>query len=185
MSANNIRTIPTDAFTGLVSLRRLDLSFNQLKKLDNKTNGVLDDCLSLDSVILNIIRSFTLVRPDFIIFMIVFRQINLSHNKFSFITSKTFPSNQWVPYRLREIDLSYNEMPVLTYDLAFGTAKVKTLNISHNVINEIRRSECLQIEGVNFILTFKKIHHLFRRPFAFGPIGDLGFVVQRVKRFEE
>lgn len=50
MSANRIRTIPTDAFTGLVSLRRLDLSFNQLRKLDNKTNGVIDDCLSLETV---------------------------------------------------------------------------------------------------------------------------------------
>lgn len=50
MSANKIRTIPTDAFTGLVSLRSLDLSFNQLRKLDNKTNGVIDDCLSLETV---------------------------------------------------------------------------------------------------------------------------------------
>lgn len=50
MSKNFIRTIPIDAFTGLVSLRGLDLSHNQLKKLDNKTNGVLDDCLSLETV---------------------------------------------------------------------------------------------------------------------------------------
>lgn len=50
MSANLIRTIPLDAFSGLVSLRSMDLSFNQLKKLDNKTKGVLDDCLSLESV---------------------------------------------------------------------------------------------------------------------------------------
>lgn len=50
MSSNQIKTIPTDAFTGLVSLRQLDLSFNQLRKLDNKTNGVIDDCLSLESV---------------------------------------------------------------------------------------------------------------------------------------
>lgn len=47
---NNIQTIPTDAFIGLVSLRSLDLSHNQLKKIDNKTNGVLDDCLSLEKV---------------------------------------------------------------------------------------------------------------------------------------
>lgn len=67
------------------------------------------------------------------------------------MTKKTFPSNQWVPYRLREIDLSYNEMPVLTYDLAFGTAKVTKLNISHNVINEIRRSECMDVQHERFI----------------------------------
>lgn len=50
MSANQIRSIPSDAFVGLVSLRKLDLSFNQLRKLDNKTHGVLDDCLSLEKV---------------------------------------------------------------------------------------------------------------------------------------
>lgn len=149
ISANEIRQIPIDAFTGLVSLRRLDLSFNHLKKLDNKTRGVLDDCLSLESV--NIHRSqhrIDYISPPISHYFSSFflcRQINLSHNKFSFVTSKTFPSSPWVPYRLREIDLSYNEMPVLTYDLAFGTAKVKTLNISHNVINEIRRSECIEI----------------------------------------
>lgn len=50
LSTNNIATVPTDAFNGLVSLRSLDLSFNQLKKLDNKTNGVLENCLSLEKV---------------------------------------------------------------------------------------------------------------------------------------
>lgn len=65
----------------------------------------------------------------------------MSHNKFSFITKKTFPSNQWVPYRLQEIDLSYNELPILSYDLAFGTHKVIKMNISHNQITEVRRSK--------------------------------------------
>lgn len=57
------------------------------------------------------------------------------------MSRKTFPYDQYIPYRLQEIDLSYNEIPVLTYDLAFGTRKVKFLNISHNQINEIRQSE--------------------------------------------
>lgn len=65
----------------------------------------------------------------------------MSHNKFSFITKETFPSDPYIPYRLREIDLSFNEMPVITYDFAFGTHKVKTLNLSHNLINEVRRSK--------------------------------------------
>lgn len=50
LSMNQIQHIPSDAFTGLVSLRTMDLSYNQLKRLDNKTNGVLDDCLSLERV---------------------------------------------------------------------------------------------------------------------------------------
>lgn len=150
MSKNFIRTIPIDAFTGLVSLRGLDLSHNQLKKLDNKTNGVLDDCLSLETVnnLSSTVHSYTKYSLSLTYFSSS-PQINLSHNKFSFITLKTFPSSPWVPYRLREIDLSYNEMPVLTYDLAFGTAKVKKLNISHNVINDIRRSMSKQNHSIS------------------------------------
>jgi hypothetical protein len=68
-------------------------------------------------------------------------QVNLSHNKISFITRQTFPSSPWVPYRLREVDLSYNVMPVLTYDITVGTRRMEVLNVSHNILNEIRHSE--------------------------------------------
>lgn len=37
-------------FAGLVSLRTLDLSHNKIEKLDNKTNSLLEDCLSLETV---------------------------------------------------------------------------------------------------------------------------------------
>ncbi|XP_067629795.1 chaoptin [Eurosta solidaginis] len=114
LSKNDIQTIPNDVFIGLPSLRKLDLSFNKLSKLDNKTNGVLDDLLSLED-------------------------LNLSHNKISFVTKKTFPSSQYIPYNLKYLDLSYNQMPVLTYDITFGTKKLLTLNLSNNNINEIRR----------------------------------------------
>lgn len=50
LSANALKTIPNGAFTGMVSLKKLDLSHNLLEKLDNKTHGVLDDCLSLEMV---------------------------------------------------------------------------------------------------------------------------------------
>ncbi|KAL9918993.1 insulin like growth factor binding protein acid labile subunit convoluted isoform 1-T3 [Glossina fuscipes fuscipes] len=114
LSANAIETIPNDAFIGLPSLRKLDLSYNFLTKLDNKTHGVLDDLLSLED-------------------------LNLSHNKISFVTKKTFPENQYIPYNLRYLDLSYNQMPVVTYDITFGTKKLYKLNLSHNHINDLRR----------------------------------------------
>ncbi|PSN36791.1 hypothetical protein C0J52_24097, partial [Blattella germanica] len=112
LTSNNLTYIPNGAFQGLVSLRTLDLSHNYLEKLDNKTHGLLDDCLSLE-------------------------RVNLSHNKISFITRQTFPSSPWVPYRLREVDLSHNVMPVLTYDITIGTRKLELLNISNNILNEI------------------------------------------------
>ncbi|XP_055919385.1 chaoptin [Eupeodes corollae] len=114
LSSNALDTIPTETFLGLPSLRTLDLSNNNLKKLDNKTNGVLDDLISLE-------------------------KLNLSHNKISFVTKKSFPSNKYIPYNLRELDLSYNSMPVLTYDITFGTKKLYKLDLSHNHINEIRK----------------------------------------------
>ncbi|XP_055640650.1 chaoptin [Toxorhynchites rutilus septentrionalis] len=114
MSNNLLRTIPNDAFAGLVSLRKLDVSRNLMSSLDNKTNGLLDGCLSLE-------------------------EIDISHNRFNFITKKTFPSNQYIPYRLKKIDLSFNAMSIITHDLKFGTKTVTHLNISHNNIKDIRK----------------------------------------------
>ena len=73
--------------------------------------------------------------------------MNLSHNKISFVTKKTFPSNPYIPYRLREVDLSYNMMPVLTHDITMGTKKVEVLNVSYNMINEIRKGEWSESRG--------------------------------------
>lgn len=114
MSSNALKSIPNEAFFGLVSMRFLDLSHNQLERLDNRTHGLLDDCLSLES-------------------------IDLSHNHISFVTRKMFPSNIYIPYKLSHVNLSYNLMPVLTFDLTFGTRRVRHLNVSHNSINDIRR----------------------------------------------
>lgn len=114
ISRNALKSIPPDAFFGLVSLQKIDLSHNFLEKLDNKTNSIFEECLSL-------------------------REINLSNNKISFITRKMFPSNIYVPYRLEKVDLSHNLIPVLTFDITFGTRKLKHLNLSHNAINDIRK----------------------------------------------
>ncbi|XP_060808775.1 toll-like receptor 7 [Amyelois transitella] len=113
LRGNRLDTIPNEAFKGLVALRKLDLSLNMLQKMDNKTNGLLDDCLSLEKV-------------------------NLSRNRFSFLTKKMFPSSPWIPYRLMEVDLSHNEIPVLTADIIQGTRTVKKLYLKGNIINDIR-----------------------------------------------
>lgn len=68
-------------------------------------------------------------------------QVDLSHNKFSFLSRHTFPSNKYIPYKLKEIDLSYNLMPVLTMDITVGTSKVEKLNLSHNAISDIRKGK--------------------------------------------
>ena len=50
-----------------------------------------------------------------------------------------FPSNPWFPYKLEKLDLSFNIIPVLTFDITFGTKRVKFLNLSNNGINEVRK----------------------------------------------
>lgn len=47
---NLIHFILFNSNAGLVSLTTLDVSFNQLNSLDNKTHSLLDDCLSLKYV---------------------------------------------------------------------------------------------------------------------------------------
>ncbi|XP_050359015.1 chaoptin-like [Nymphalis io] len=115
LRGNQLEKIPNEVFKGLVALRKLDLSYNKLNKIDNKTNGLLDDCLSLEMV-------------------------NLSHNQFGFLTRKMFPASPWIPYRLMEVDLSHNEIPVVTFDITFGGKKLKKLNLSNNYINDIRNN---------------------------------------------
>lgn len=40
---------------------------------------------------------------------------------------------------MEHVDLSHNLLPVLTYDITFGTKKLKSLNLSSNSINDIRK----------------------------------------------
>jgi len=113
LSENNLTYIPPGAFHGLVALRNLDLSHNRLEKLENRTHGLLEDCLSL-------------------------RKINLSFNNIPFVTNLMFPQNKWIPYALEEVDLSYNTMPVLTKGLLHGTQHLRVLNVSSNILNDVR-----------------------------------------------
>lgn len=65
-------------------------------------------------------------------------QIDVSHNKIPFVTNKMFPESKWVPYHLEKVDLSHNVMPVLTKEILIGTKHLRYLNVSHNIINDIR-----------------------------------------------
>ena len=70
-------------------------------------------------------------------------QINLTNNQISFISPKTFPESPWIPYRLAEIDLSYNRMPVLSKEILIGTKKVRSLSLRGISLNEIRKGSML------------------------------------------
>ena len=73
---------------------------------------------------------------------ILFRfQLNLSHNKIPFVTRKMFPESRWVPYKLTHIDLSHNVMPVLTREILTGTKHLQYLNVSYNMLADIRKGK--------------------------------------------
>ena len=40
---------------------------------------------------------------------------------------------------MEEVDLSFNSMPVLTDGVLIGSRHLKKLNISHNIINDVRK----------------------------------------------
>ena len=56
----------------------------------------------------------------------------------AFVTRKMFPENKWIPYRLQWVDLSHNHMPVLTKELLIGTKHLRHLNVSANMLNDVR-----------------------------------------------
>ena len=65
-------------------------------------------------------------------------QVNLSHNQVGFVAPKTFPHHRYIPYRLEEVDLSHNVIPVLTVDLGLGMQRIKRLSLASNAIIDIR-----------------------------------------------
>lgn len=66
--------------------------------------------------------------------IITFMQLNMSHNVLSFLTRTSLPTQE----TLRSVDFSYNRVPVLTHDFALRSRRIRHLNFSHNILNEIR-----------------------------------------------
>jgi Leucine-rich repeat (LRR) protein len=62
-----------------------------------------------------------------------------------------FPSNPWIQYRLERVDLSHNSLPILTFDITFGTRKLKYLNLSNNGISDIRKYVIGNITGLEVL----------------------------------
>jgi len=150
---NNLTYIPPGAFKSLVALRNLDLSHNRLEKLENKTHGLLEDCLSI-------------------------RSIDLSYNNIPFVTELMFPENRWIPYRLEKIDLSFNTMPVITRGLLHGTKHVKHLNLSHNILNDIRNDVLGNMTSLKVLdLSYNKLQDGAVRNDRWGaPLRNLTFL---------
>ena len=89
-------------------------------------------------------------------------QIDLSYNRVPFVTSKMFPEHKWIPYRLEHLDLSHNNMPVITKDMLVGTKHLKYLNISYNILTDIRKGRDYPVFLVFFLVfPLEKNPHFF------------------------
>ncbi len=82
---------------------------------------------------------------------------------------------RWVPYRLESVDLSFNQMPVLTKELLTGTKHLKHLNVSHNRLNDLRKgvlTNLTRLESLDLsfnVLTDQKVLDRDR----LGPLPNL------------
>jgi len=113
LSQNALKTIPVGALTSLVSLRKLNLSRNALERTDNGTNCIFEENLSLET-------------------------LDLSYNKIAGIYPHTFPELPWTNYKLANVNLSHNEITLISREILRGTKTLKTLDLSFNRISEIR-----------------------------------------------
>ncbi|CAH0383315.1 unnamed protein product [Bemisia tabaci] len=147
LSSNKLSSVPNGAFFSLVALQTLDLSYNEIETLDNKTNSLFEDLLSLEN-------------------------IHLSHNKISYISRKTFPSIPYTKFKIKRVDLSYNTIPVMTTDMKFGTSTIISLNLSHNIINEITPLVIKNLTSLHELdLSYNNldINHIEKGAFALPP----------------
>ena len=115
LDSNRLRDLHPEAFNGLVSLTHLSLANNSLSSLANHTHSALDPLLSIHT-------------------------LNLSYNQLTFIRAGTFPRSPYIPYKLRILDLSHNNIPLLDKASADGWTQLQQLNLSHNLLGELRPS---------------------------------------------
>ena len=91
--------IPLQMFIGLVSLRTLDLSHNVVETLDNKTHGLLDDCLSLERVRSSLcVITFSISQRSNMTVLAIFNPLNNKRNLL-YIRNESVPRCKHFPPR--------------------------------------------------------------------------------------
>jgi len=110
LSGNALHSVDFDAWKGLVSLQVLDLSYNSLTRIENRTNSMFEDLLSL-------------------------QRLSLSGNRLSFLTSKSIPSSPWIPYKVSFVDFSHNHLESISTSSGFHA--VQELVLHHNHIRSV------------------------------------------------
>lgn len=84
-----------------------------------------------------------------------------------------FPEHKWIPYRLEHLDLSHNNMPVITKDMLVGTKHLKYLNISYNILTDIRKGRSCFSLGFSWFFLPSFLLILWRCCNFFLPSSDV------------
>lgn len=147
LSQNKLKTIPPGAFAALNAMRTLNLSRNIIERTENTTNCLFEENLSLTT-------------------------LDLSHNRISSIRAKTFPELRWTKFKLSSVDLSNNQIMIITKELRKGTMTLKKLNLSRNKITEIKPTVMGNLTVLEDLdLSYNELS--FLDPAIFGPPPNL------------
>ncbi|KOB68152.1 Leucine rich repeat protein [Operophtera brumata] len=107
MQNNNLTLLSKSSFGNLPTLFHLDLSYNSIAEVSKQSFTGLQQLLDL----------------------------SLQGNGLETIPNEAFKGlvalSPWIPYRLQEVDLSHNSIPVLTYDITYGSKTLRKLNLKN------------------------------------------------------
>ncbi|XP_053213413.1 protein artichoke-like [Panonychus citri] len=152
LSDNSLKQLEPGVFRTCVSVRTLDLSNNKLNKLENKTHGILEDLLSLEN-------------------------FNVSHNLISFVNDRTFPRSPYIPYAIKNVDLSYNFIPTLTPIFDDGLWRVERLILRGNIINEIKANVLSNMTELRYLdLSSNQLRKLENVTFGVNTLNKLEYL---------
>uniref|UniRef100_A0A4W5KVP1 Leucine rich repeat transmembrane neuronal 2 n=1 Tax=Hucho hucho TaxID=62062 RepID=A0A4W5KVP1_9TELE len=156
LSSNRITTLPNTTFIHLINLQILDLSFNlmtalepelfhglrKLQILHLRSNSLRTtpvrafwDCRSLEYLGLSNNRLRSLARNGFA-GLVKLRELHLEHNQLTKINLAHFP-RLWTWTTLEKLDLTGNEIRVLTPDVFETLPNLKILLLDNNKLGSL------------------------------------------------
>jgi Leucine-rich repeat (LRR) protein len=125
----SVRFVSLSHLRGLTSLNLLDLSFNNIEKIDN---GAFDDNSKLTKLILSYNQIKHLSEKLFNSLHDL-TTLHLSHNKIHFIDSKTFKNLK----NIHIITLNHNQLESIEKNMLINNKKLDWIWLDHNKIKMI------------------------------------------------
>jgi Leucine-rich repeat (LRR) protein len=123
----SVRFVSLSHFRGLQSLNLLDLSFNNIEKIDN---GAFDDNTKLKKLVLSY-NKIKHLSESLLNSLHNLEMLHLSHNKIQFIDSRTFENLK----NIEAILLNHNQLESIEKNMLINNKKLDWIWLDHNKIN--------------------------------------------------